>query len=140
MPRAFLKGSSILSKAFIKPSPVGVENSDTGFEVKLDVRQGYVMSALLFNLVSDWVMRRTMEDQPRGIRWTPFSTSRDLDFTDDIALLPHTHSYSHETTSRLSTYTHQVGLNINLIKTEVMILKTSNPHTGNVDGEDLPMT
>ena len=40
------------------------------FQVKTGVRQGCVMSALLFNIVIDWVMRRTIEDKTRGIRWT----------------------------------------------------------------------
>ena len=70
-------------------------------------------------------MRHATGDQSRDIRWTP-----DLDFADDIALLPHTPSLSQEKTSRLSTYVHQVGLNVN----------TSNPQQVKVNREDLPMT
>uniref|UniRef100_A0A3P9MG11 Reverse transcriptase domain-containing protein n=1 Tax=Oryzias latipes TaxID=8090 RepID=A0A3P9MG11_ORYLA len=51
-----------------------VGGSDIWFEVKTGVRQGCVMSALLFNVVIDWVMRRTTEAGPTGIRWTLFST------------------------------------------------------------------
>ena len=55
------------------------------------------MSALLFNLAVDWVMRRTTEDQTRGIRWTLLSTlEAGLDYTDDIALLSHTHQHIQE--------------------------------------------
>lgn len=75
------------------------------------------MSALLFNLVIDWVMRRSTEDQPRDIQWTLFSSLEDLDFADDIALLSHTHCHMQEKTSILSTYARQVGLNSNLTKT-----------------------
>ena len=43
------------------------------FEVHTGVRQGCVMSTLLFNFVEDWIMQPTAEDQIRGIRWTPSS-------------------------------------------------------------------
>lgn len=59
------------------------------FAVKTGVRQGCVMSALLLNLVMDWVMRRATEDKPRDIRWTQLE---DLNFTDDVALFSHTHT------------------------------------------------
>ena len=49
-----------------------VGNSESSFGVKTGVRQGSPMSALLFNLKIDWVMRQTTSDQPRGIRWTLF--------------------------------------------------------------------
>lgn len=70
------------------------------------------MSALFFNIVIDWVMRRTTENQPRGIRWTLLSTLEDLDFADDLALVSHTHQHMQEKTSRLSTFAQQVSLKI----------------------------
>ena len=50
------------------------------------MRQGCVLSAVLFNLVLDWVMWCATGDQPKGIRWTLFDMLENLDFTDDIAL------------------------------------------------------
>ena len=70
------------------------------------------MSAVPFNLVIDWVMQRTTEDQPRGIRWTFFDTLEDLDFAHDLALLSHTHQHMHEKTRHLSKIGQQVGLQI----------------------------
>ena len=52
----------------------------------------------IFNMTIDWVMRRTKEDQSRGIRWTLFSTPEDLDFADDLALIFHTHQHMQENT------------------------------------------
>jgi len=129
-----------LIQSFYETFTSSVENSDISFEVNTGIRQGCVMSALLFNLAIDRVMRCTTEDHPRGIRWTLFSTLEDLDFTEDSALLSHTHSHMQEKTSLLSKYAHQVGLNIRLTKTEVMTLNISNPQPIKVNGKDLPMT
>lgn len=56
-----------LIKTFYTNFKCRVGNSSLTFQVKTGVRQGCVMSALLFNIVIDWVMRRTTEDKPRGI-------------------------------------------------------------------------
>ena len=63
-----------------------VENSKIKFQVETGVRQGCVMSAILFNVAIDWVMRRTTSDKRRGIRWKINTILEDLYFADDIAL------------------------------------------------------
>ena len=62
----------------------------------------YVMPSVLFSIAIDWVLCRTVEDQRRGIRWTPFSTLEDLDFVDDVALLSYTRQHIQEKTDQLS--------------------------------------
>ena len=71
----------------LRSSKASMTTGDGGilFEVHTGVRQGCVMSTLFFNLV-DWIMRRTTEDQIRGIRWTPFSYLEDLDYADGLAI------------------------------------------------------
>ena len=54
-------------KSFYKNFTCKVGNSDHSFQEKTGVRQGFVMSAFLFNMTIDWVMRRTTEDKTRGI-------------------------------------------------------------------------
>ena len=98
------------------------------------------MSALFFNIVIDWVMRRTTENQARGIRWTLLSTLEDLDFADHLALVSHTHQHMQEKTSRLSTFSQQVSLKISQRKTEVMTLNVQHPAPVKVNGEDIPTT
>ena len=80
-------------KSFYDNFTCYVGDGDILFEVHTGVRQGCVMSTLLFNLVVDWIMHRTTEDQIRGIKWTPFSYLEDLDYADDLALLSHTHTH-----------------------------------------------
>ena len=51
-------------------------SGDLSFEVKIGGRWGCVVSSVLFNIAVDWVLRRTVEDQPQ-----------DLDFADDFGPL-----------------------------------------------------
>ena len=130
----------LVMKSFYDNFTCRVGNSNYNFQVKTGVKQGCVMSALLFSIAIDWVMRRTTKDQKRGLRWTVFSTLEDLDYADDIALLSHTHQHIQEKTSCLNEYSQQTGLKINHKKTEVMTLNISNPSSVHVNGEDLPFT
>ena len=79
-------------RSFYRNFTCSVGDGDILCEVKTGVRQRCVMSTVLFNLVVDWIMRRTTEDQNSGIRWTPLSYLEDLDHADDLALLSHTQS------------------------------------------------
>ena len=39
------------------------------FDINSGVRQGDILSPMLFLIAIDWVMRRTTEDKKRGIQW-----------------------------------------------------------------------
>ena len=127
-------------KSFYDNFTCCVGDGDILFEVHTGVRQGCVMSTFLFNLVVDWIMHRTTEDQVRGIRWTPFSYLEDLDYADDIALLSHTHTHIQEKTQRLNTFAKQFGLNISSKKTEIMALNATNTPQVQIDSEELHYT
>ena len=96
------------------------------FEVKTRVKQGCVMSELLFNPTSDWVRHRNTECEAERIRRTPFFTLDDLDFADDLALISHTHM--------------QVGLKISQKKTEVMTTNVPSPTPVQFDKQDFCST
>ena len=117
-----------------------VGNSQNNFQVLSGVRQGCVMSALLFNIAIDWIMRQTTGDKNRGIRWNLFTNLEDLDFADDLALLSHTHTHIQEKTNELNTNAKQVGLKISKKKTEMMVLNIPNPRPVRVDETLLPFT
>ncbi len=127
-------------KTFYTNFKCRVGNSSLAFQVKTGVRQECVMSALLFNIVIDWVMCRTTEEKARGIRWTLFSALEDLDFADDLALVSHTHQHMQEKTTRLGYFAQQVGLKIKQRKSEVMALNISDPSPILVYGEALTAT
>ena len=127
-------------KSFYNNFTCSLQNSNIMFQVKTGVRQGCVMSSVLFNMVIDWVMRKTTCDTKRGIRWKINTVLEDLDFADDIALLSHTHEHMQEKTKRLSEFAQTIGLNISEKKTEVMTLNTTNNMPIKVYNKDLPTT
>ena len=89
------------------------------FEVHTGVKQGCVLSPLLFNLVIDWLMTQTT-DKPRGIRWTLTTSLEDLDFADDITLLASSHKDMQEKLNRLISFASNVGLKLNKNKTKLI--------------------
>ena len=125
---AFHSALLISSKCFYSNFTCCVSQGDLSFEVKTGVRQGCVMLSVLFNIAIHSVLRRTVEDQRRGIRWTPFSTLEDLDFT----------AYPGED-DRLSIFSNQVGLTISL-KTEAMCVNVPSPTEIRVRGQGIPHT
>jgi len=91
------------------------------------VRQGCIISPILFLVAVDWVMRQTPADKPRGIPWTPFTYIEDLDFADDVAALCTNTTHLQKKTDRLNKFSNQAGLNISTSKSKVMsICSTTN--------------
>ncbi|CAH8626444.1 unnamed protein product [Heterobilharzia americana] len=60
------------------------------FEVKTGVKQGCLLSPMIFLVVVDWIMQQTMRScEKRGIRWTAEKNLEDLDFAGDLCLMSH---------------------------------------------------
>ncbi len=59
------------------------------FQVRTGVRQGFLLSPVLFLLAIDWMMKTSIAQSRHGIQWTPWTQLTDLEFADDLALLSH---------------------------------------------------
>ena len=106
-------------------------NVSDPFTVNTGVRQGCLLSPLIFSLVIDWVMRTSM-DPPRGIQWTLMHKLEDLDFADDIALLAHSLQHIQGKTESLHTVAKNTGLEINVEKTKTMRINTNQEAAVNI--------
>ena len=107
------------------------------FQVKTGVRQGCIISPLLFLIVIDYVIRTATADKPCGLVWGLFHRLEDSDFADDLALLAHTHSDIKEKTDRVASTAKKVGLKIHAAKTKVMKAKNKFRLPVTVQGEPL---
>ena len=106
------------------------------FSVETGVRQGDVLSPLIFNLVLDFIMRK-LDQADGGIVWTGSEKLKDLDYADDICLLAESYEEMQHLTDQLARDAGKIGLKINCGKSEIM--KNSLPGTTpiSVDGVNL---
>ena len=97
---------------------VGQEHTDW-FSVATGVRQGDVLSPLLFNLVLDFIMRK-LDTSEGGLTWVGSEKLKDLDYADDICLLAENFEEMQQLTDQLASDAAKIGLKINCNKSEIM--------------------
>jgi len=92
-------------------------NTSEWFSVMTGVRQGCILSPLLFAIVMDWVMRQSIgnKEWADGIRLT------DLDFADDVVLIDKNVEKLQELTTAVEQEASKVGLRMNSDKCQVMV-------------------
>jgi hypothetical protein len=78
------------------------------------VRQGCLLSPLLFLAVMDKVMRAVIAGNVRGITWKLTQTLQDLDYADDTCLLSHKFVYMQDKINDLQQESIKAGLKIML--------------------------
>lgn len=93
---------------------------------KTGVKQGCLMSPILFLVVLDDVMRRALPDN-HGISWDMFGQLEELSYADDIVLLSTNRSDMQTKLNLLSEHASNVGLRINTTKTEFLTTAENKP-------------
>ena len=107
------------------------------FSVDTGVRQGCLLSPLLFLMVVDWIMHKTTEIHNLALQWTPWSQLNDLDFADDIALVSHNHQQMQQKTTHMANTSAKIGLNVSKDKTKVMRINNTIDDGILLDGDYL---
>ncbi|BHF65050.1 hypothetical protein SprV_0200805900 [Sparganum proliferum] len=78
-----------MTKAYYRPTIARVlvsNNLSQPFGIRSGVRQGCILSPILFNCAIDWILGRT-QHEGNGVEFAPGRRLTDLDYADDIALL-----------------------------------------------------
>lgn len=98
-----------------------------GFEVNQGLRQGDVLSTLLFNIALEKVMRRVDESNPGGTLFNRIT--QNLAYADDIVLLSRRKQELEENLVKLETAGEEMGLKINQSKTKYMLSTRKRQNT-----------
>ncbi|BHF84571.1 hypothetical protein SprV_0902772200 [Sparganum proliferum] len=93
-------------------------NLSQPFGIRSGVRQGCILSPILFNYAIDWILGRALRDSD-GVEIAPGHRLTDLDYADDIALLASSFGDLQSMVSRVNEVAKSVGLSINAGKTKV---------------------
>ena len=88
------------------------------FEMMTGVRQGCLLSPLLFFVAVDWVLRQALGDNNSGIQFTLLQKLEDLDFADDLVLLSQKIAHMRQKLEALQEQAARFGLKVNASKTK----------------------
>lgn len=109
--------------------------------VNQGVRQGCILSPLLFLITLDDVMDTVKSSNPQaGIQWKINERLCDIDYADDIALLSHQRQDMAQLLTSLNNAGQRVGLRINMSKTEEMRVNCTNMTPITIDSKPVKRT
>lgn len=107
-----------------------VENQFTEeMEIRRGVRQGCILSPLLFNLYSEEIFTETLEEETAGIVING-EVVNNMRYADDTVLLASNFNDIQHLLQKLNDRCNEYGLKINLNKTKLMII-TKSPQNHN---------
>nr|VZI26907.1 unnamed protein product [Spirometra erinaceieuropaei] len=111
-------------------------NLSQPFGIRYDVRQGCILSSILFNYAIDWILGRALRVSD-GVEFAPGHRLTDLDYADDIALLASSFGELQSMVSRVNKVAKSVGLSINAGKTSVFKLHSWPEGNPGIDARQL---
>ncbi|BHF78909.1 hypothetical protein SprV_0602202600 [Sparganum proliferum] len=96
----------------------GPQQSSQPLGIRSGVRQGCILSPILFNYAIDWILGRALRESD-GVEFAPGHRLTDLDYAHDIALLASSFGDLQCMVPRVNEVAKSVGLSINAGKTKV---------------------
>lgn len=103
------------------------------------VRQGCLLSPILFLIVLDDILGTAIDGIDRGICWKFDEQLGDLDFADDICLLATKHSDMQNKLQDLKAESEKCGLKINIKKTKAMKINSTADSNFKIGTEDIEL-
>nr|VZI19008.1 unnamed protein product [Spirometra erinaceieuropaei] len=93
-------------------------NRSQTFGIRSGVRQGFIVSPILFNYAIGWILGRALRDSD-GVASVSGHRLTELDYADDIALLASSFGDLQSMVSRMNEVSKSVSSSINAAKTKV---------------------
>jgi len=97
------------------------------FEVRTGVRQGCVLSPLLFNVVIDWIMNKSLAGRA-GVPCGTGLNFTDAGYADDIVFLEESEAHAQELLDIINEKAQKLGLCINATKTKCLSTDGTQVH------------
>ena len=107
------------------------------FQINTGVKQGCILSPIIFSLAIDWIMRTVTDGKRKGLQWSLTTTLEDLDYADDIGLLSNRHQDIQAKSDSLLTTASSIGLKMNTKKTKLMRKNTFNNNPIIINGNSI---
>jgi len=107
------------------------------FEMSTGVRQGCLLSPMIFIMVIDWIMRKVEDQGKTGIQWTLTTQLHDLVYADDICLVSHKLQHMQTKTNNLQLIAEKTGLRVSKEKNNVMRANNKQQDKIKLKGEDM---
>ena len=110
------------------------------FQVRIGVRQGRLLSPLLFLVILDWVTREAYGAGRTGYQWSFTHKLEDLDFADDLCLMSQKLQHTQEKVEALQHAAERVGPKINGEKPQEMRIQARDDSPIHIEDEVIQMT
>jgi hypothetical protein len=113
-------------------------NSTENFIINIVARQGCILSPVIFLLVLDTIMRKTLGGRKTEIQWSMIDRLEDFEFADDTCLQAQRLTDMKEKLKRLPGEVELAGLNINVKKIKEMRVNiTTTTEKLSIDGKEI---
>ncbi|CAH2096300.1 unnamed protein product [Euphydryas editha] len=106
--------------------------------IQRGVRQGCIMSPILFNCCSEVIVKEALEDVEHGVVING-QFMNNIRYADDTVLIASTEEGLCEIVNRVSLHSKKFGLNMNVSKTKVMVISHSQKILANIQVDGITL-